>query len=132
MKFPQLSVATVFLLQVDVAMGKKDKKKKNKEGFKLQILHGSDHESTFQDPNTLEEKLPKYSAVVNGLRKLGDDLGIDSIFLAAGDHTIPGPFYEAAKSVFGGEGFGDILAFNAMGLDANGMGNHEFDGGISE
>ena len=40
------------------------------EGFKLQLLHSSDNESAFQDPNTLEPKILNYSAVFEGLREL--------------------------------------------------------------
>ena len=54
--------------------------------------------------------------------------------VTAGDHTLPGPFYEAAAAVegLGANGLADIAFYNAMGLDANGIGNHEFDGGIND
>ena len=47
---------------------------------------------------------------------------------------MPGPFYQASAEVpaYGAPGIADILLYNAMGLDANGIGNHEFDGGIDE
>ena len=99
---------------------------------KLQILHSSDNESSFQDPNTLEEKLLNYSAVTKGLQQLALRECIPSAHLTAGDHTIPGPFYQASEEAFGAPGVGDIKMYNAMGLAANGMGNHEFDGGINE
>ena len=101
-------------------------------GSKLQILHSSDNESSFQDPNTLEEKILNYSAVVKGLKTVSRRECIPSLHLTAGDHTIPGPFYQASDEAFGAPGLGDIGMYNAMGLKANGMGNHEFDGGINE
>lgn len=101
---------------------------------KLQILHSSDNESSFQDPNTLEKKILNYATLEDGLRKLARRECIPSIHITAGDHTIPGPFYQAASEVswLGAPGLGDISLYNAMGLDANGMGNHEFDGGIND
>ncbi|MDZ7752439.1 MAG: bifunctional metallophosphatase/5'-nucleotidase [Gammaproteobacteria bacterium] len=98
----------------------------------LQILHSSDNESSFQDPNTLEEKALNYSAVVKGLKQVSRRECIPTLHLTAGDHTIPGPFHRASEEAFGAPGLGDIMMFNAMGLAANGMGNHEFDGGIDE
>lgn len=101
---------------------------------KLQILHSSDNESSFQDPNTLEKKILNYATLEDGLRKLARHECIPSIHITAGDHTIPGPFYQCASEVswLGAPGLGDIALYNAMGLDANGMGNHEFDGGIND
>lgn len=98
----------------------------------LQIIHSSDNESSFQDPNTLEEKILNYSTVVDGLEQLAREQCTASIHLTAGDHTIPGPFYQASEEAFGQPGLGDIMMFNAMNLAANGMGNHEFDGGIND
>lgn len=101
---------------------------------KMQILHSSDNESSFQDPNTLEEKILNYAAVTDGLQTLAAQEGIPSMHVTIGDHTIPGPFYQASAEVpaFGQPGLGDISMYNAMGLKANGIGNHEFDGGINE
>lgn len=100
----------------------------------LQILHSSDNESSFQDPNTLEEKILNYAAITAGLQTLAEQEGYESVFLTIGDHTIPGPFYQASSEVdgLGQPGLGDIVNYNAMLLEANGMGNHEFDGGIDE
>ncbi|MCG7949132.1 MAG: bifunctional metallophosphatase/5'-nucleotidase [Candidatus Thiodiazotropha taylori] len=99
---------------------------------KLQILHSSDNESSFQDPNTLEEKILNYSAIAKGLKRVAKRECTPSLYLTAGDHTLPGPFYQASAEAFGEPGLGDILIYNAMGLAANGIGNHEFDGGINE
>ncbi len=107
---------------------------KEKPDFRLQVLHSSDNESSFQDPNTLEPKILNYAAVLDGLRELAIKENMASIYVTAGDHTLPGPFYDAAAEVagFGSSGIGDIEIFNATGLTANGMGNHEFDGGIED
>ncbi len=107
---------------------------KEKETFSLQVLHSSDNESSFQDPNTLEPKILHYGTVMKGLREIAPNNGQNSIYVTAGDHTLPGPFYQAAAQVdsLGAPGLGDIALYNAMGLVANGMGNHEFDGGIND
>ncbi|MEM7437455.1 MAG: bifunctional metallophosphatase/5'-nucleotidase [Myxococcota bacterium] len=101
---------------------------------RLQIIHSSDNESSFQDPNTLEEKIINYAAAVDGLQTLARQEGIASVHLTAGDHTIPGPYYQASEEVgeLGEPGLADIVMYNGMGLLANGMGNHELDGGIDE
>ncbi|MEM7737709.1 MAG: bifunctional metallophosphatase/5'-nucleotidase [Deinococcota bacterium] len=98
--------------------------------FTLQVVHSSDNESAFQDPNTLEERIVHYAAIIEGLRALEPN----TVYLTAGDHTLPGPFYEAASEVegLGANGLADIAFFNATGLTANGIGNHEFDGGLDD
>lgn len=98
--------------------------------FSLQILHSSDNESSFQDPNTLEPKILNYGTVLEGLREVAPEG--NSLYLTAGDHTLPSPFFEAASQVesLGAPGLADIAFFNAMGLTANGIGNHEFDDGL--
>lgn len=115
---------------VQVACGDPDAGSSNR----LQLIHSSDNESSFQDPNTLEEKILTYASVVEGLQTLAEQENIPSVHLTAGDHTIPGPFYQASEEVgeLGEPGLGDIAMYNAMGVLANGMGNHEFDGGIDE
>ena len=102
--------------------------------YTLQVLHSSDNETAFQDPNTLEPKILNFAAVVAGLQAVAEAEGISSIHVTAGDHTLPGPFYEAATEVesLGANGLADIAFYNAMGLNANGIGNHEFDGGIND
>lgn len=101
---------------------------------KMQILHSSDNESSFQDPNSLEPKILNYAAVVDGLERVAASECTPSVHLTVGDHTIPGPFYQASTEVneFGEPGLADIEMYNAMQVRANGMGNHEFDGGINE
>ena len=101
---------------------------------RLQLIHSSDNESSFQDPNTLETKILGYSSLVRGLQILAREECIPSLHVTAGDHTIPGPFYLASSEVgrLGKPGLGDIVMYNAMKLNGNGIGNHEFDGGIDE
>ncbi|MEZ5299684.1 MAG: 5'-nucleotidase C-terminal domain-containing protein [Verrucomicrobiales bacterium] len=102
--------------------------------FTLQIIHSSDNESAFQDPNTGEAKILNYAAVAGSLRNLAFRDQMATLHLTIGDHTLPGPFYQAAAEIpeFGHRGLADIAFFNAMGLTANGIGNHEFDGGIND
>jgi 2',3'-cyclic-nucleotide 2'-phosphodiesterase (5'-nucleotidase family)/uncharacterized surface protein with fasciclin (FAS1) repeats len=99
----------------------------------LQILHCSDTESSFQDPNTLEEKVTPYSALVGGLQQLASAEGIPSIHITAGDLTIPGPFFHASAEVseFLHPGLADMAFLNSFPNIANGFGNHEFDDGIN-
>jgi 2',3'-cyclic-nucleotide 2'-phosphodiesterase (5'-nucleotidase family) len=106
----------------------------SRAAFELQILHSSDNESGFVDPVTLDPKILHYAALASALPALAPAGGRHSIHVTAGDHTLPGPFYRAATEVptLGAPGLGDIALFNAMGLAANGMGNHEFDGGIDD
>jgi 2',3'-cyclic-nucleotide 2'-phosphodiesterase (5'-nucleotidase family) len=106
----------------------------DRPAFELQVLHSSDNESGFVDPITLEPKILHYAALASGLKALAPGGGRNSIHVTAGDHTLPGPFYQAAAQVpaFGAPGMADIAFFNAMGLAANGMGNHEVDGGIDD
>lgn len=102
--------------------------------LKLQILHSSDNESSFQDPNTLEPKILNYAALVSALQEVGLRSRYIPFHLTAGDHTIPNLFYQASSEVpeYGAPGIADIEFYNAMGLAVNGMGNHEFDGGIND
>lgn len=102
------------------------------EIFTLQVIHSSDNESAFQDPNTLEDRIINYAAAIEGLKKLSPEG--NTLYLTAGDHTLPGPYYQAAAEVekLGANGIGDIALYNAMGLTANGIGNHEFDNGIND
>ena len=104
--------------------------------FRLQILHSSDNESAFQNPNpnSLEEKILNYGALIEGLNSLASSESISSIYVTSGDHTLPGPLYQASSEIerFGSPGLADIAFYNAMGLNANGLGNHEFDGGIDD
>jgi 2',3'-cyclic-nucleotide 2'-phosphodiesterase (5'-nucleotidase family) len=59
-------------------------------------------------------------------------MGFPSLHLSAGDTTLNGPFFLASEQIpdFGAPGTGDMAMLNAMGLQANCIGNHEFDLGI--
>ena len=104
------------------------------QGFKLQLLHSSDNESSFQDPNTLEPKILHYGAALEGLRGWPHKrVWLVSTWPWVITHcqvrfTRPPPKWMA----WGVPGLADIAFDNAMGLLANGMGNHEFDGGIND
>ena len=67
--------------------------------YSLQVLHSSDNESSFQDPNTLEPKILHYGTVIEGLREVAPNEGRNTIYVTAGDHTLPKPFYNAAAEV---------------------------------
>lgn len=125
-----------FLAGSAIKVAAQEVKKANvrKGDFTLQILHSSDNESNFQDLNTLEDKILNYAAIAEHLKKLGENEKAYTLHLTAGDHTLPGPYYKASAEVpyLGKPGLGDIIMYNAMGLEANGMGNHEFDGGINQ
>lgn len=115
-------IGLLFVLSLSMAVAQ--------DTFTLQVIHSSDNESAFQDPNTLEARIINYAAIIEALRDLEDN----TVYLTAGDHTLPGPFYEAAEQVesLGAPGLADIAFFNASGLTANGLGNHEFDGGLDD
>ncbi len=102
--------------------------------YTLQIIHSSDNESSFQDPNTLEPKILNYATIVDGLQQLAPNGGINTIHVTVGDHTLVSPFYEASAELeqFGAGGLADIAMFNAMDVTANGIGNQEFSGGIND
>jgi 2',3'-cyclic-nucleotide 2'-phosphodiesterase (5'-nucleotidase family) len=102
--------------------------------FTLQVIHSSDNESSFQDPNTLEPKILNFAAVVRGLQKLANREDLSTVHVTVGDHTLPGPFYQASAEIeeYGARGIADILIYNAMRVAVNGMGNHEFDGNIDD
>ena len=98
--------------------------------FTLQLFHFADREagaSAFMD-------IPRFSAVLNALK--AEDLDNDGIpgfpntlVLSSGGAYIPGLFFNASQTVYGGVGRGDILIQNALGVQAVALGNHEFDAG---
>ena len=127
-----LTVVAAFLFGAAVSVTAKGMQEVST--YSLQVLHSSDNESSFQDPNTLEPKILHYGTVMQGLREIAPNEGRNTIYVTAGDHTLPKPFYNAAAEVddLGAPGLGDIAMFNAMNLTANGFGNHVFDGGIND
>ena len=100
--------------------------------FKLQLIHSSDNESNFKDVNTLEDKVVNYASITDGLQDEAAAQGWASLHVTAGDHTLPNLFYSAGETTEGKPGLADIKIFNAMGVKANGIGNHEMDGNIGE
>ncbi len=100
--------------------------------FQLQLIHSSDNESNFKDVNTLEDKVVNYAAITDGLQDEAAAKGWASLHVTAGDHTLPNLFYSAGETTEGKPGLADIKIFNAMGVKANGIGNHEMDGNIGE
>lgn len=94
------------------------------KNFTLQLFHAADQEAGI----AAIEDAPNFSAVLNALR--GEDVGADAtLTLSSGDAYIPGPFFSASESVFGGSGRADILIQNELGFQAIALGNHEFDFG---
>lgn len=89
------------------------------ENFTLQLLHAGDQEAGIE----AVENAPNFSAVLNALE---DDYD-NTVILSSGDAYIPGPFFSASETAFGGQGRGDILIQNELGFQAIAFGNHEFD-----
>ncbi len=98
--------------------------------FSLQLLHISDSESAFRDPDTLEHTLVSYLSALDGMRHLAAREGLPSLYVGAGNLVLPKPYFRASRELFGSEGIADIELFNGSGLAANGLGHHEFDLGI--
>jgi 5'-nucleotidase/UDP-sugar diphosphatase len=100
--------------------------------FTLQLLHAADQEAGVP---ALEDA-PNFSAVLNALQNRdvngnGQPDYDNTLVLSSGDAFIPGPFFSASQSAFGGQGRGDILIQNELGFQAIAFGNHEFDLGTS-
>ncbi len=93
--------------------------------FHLRVLHINDTHSHLEP---IEYKLPKigrvtiggYGAIASYVKSLNDD---HLLFLHAGD-ALQGTLY---YTLFRGEA--DAAALNTLGLDAQTLGNHEFDDG---
>jgi len=104
----------------------------------LHILHSNDNESSLQDFNTGEEKVVHYSSLTTALMKHYGDLRnrnkVQSIHVTGGGIFLSSPFYNAAAQVpsLGANGLGDMGIFNALDINANGIGNQELNGGIDE
>ncbi|MGB7442676.1 MAG: 5'-nucleotidase C-terminal domain-containing protein [Coleofasciculaceae cyanobacterium] len=98
--------------------------------FTLQLLHAADQEASIP----ALDNAPRFSAVLNALRNEDSDADgnpdfPNTLVLSSGDAYIPGPFFSASNTVFGGQGRGDILIQNELGFQAIAFGNHEFDAG---
>ncbi len=102
--------------------------------YTLQLLHFADQEAGIP---ALED-VPRLSAVLNALRNQdGSDADTDpdyanTLVLSSGDAYIPGAFFGASETAFGGQGRADILIQNELGVQAIAFGNHEFDFGTGQ
>lgn len=113
-----------------------------KPSTKLHLIHLADAEASVPALSTA----PNFAALVDKFVKDGDDLGIETLILSSGDNYLPGPFMSGAgdgsmREVFRnatgnpymreGNGRGDIVIHNILGVQASAIGNHEFDLGTS-
>ena len=89
--------------------------------FTLQLLHLTDQEGGI----SAIDDAPRASAVLNALRGEFEN----TLTLSSGDAIIPGVFFSASETAFGGAGRADILIQNELGIQAIALGNHEFDQG---
>lgn len=89
--------------------------------FTLQLLHAADQEAGIP---ALDDAV-RFSGVLNAL---ADDFS-NTLILSSGDAFIPGVFFSASETAFGGVGRADILIQNELGFQAIALGNHEFDQG---
>ncbi len=106
-------------------------------GTRVQILHASDFEAGVP----AIEDAPRFSSVINSLRSQFPER---TLVLSSGDNYIPSPFYNAgsdpALNNVGGlgtsgsplAGRADVAILNALGIQASGLGNHEFDQGTNQ
>ncbi|HEX8415969.1 MAG TPA: 5'-nucleotidase C-terminal domain-containing protein, partial [Methylobacterium sp.] len=96
-------------------------------GFTLQLLHMSDGEGSTLTPTT--------APIMGALIDRFDNQYANTLVLAGGDNFIPGPFLTAGADpslnpVVGGAtvlGRPDLAIYNAFGVRASTVGNHEFD-----
>ncbi|WP_375459038.1 choice-of-anchor I family protein [uncultured Enterovirga sp.] len=99
--------------------------------YTLQLLHMSDGEGSTLTPTT--------APIMGALIDRFDDQYVNSLVLAGGDNIIPGPFLNAGADpslnpIVGGTtalGRPDIAIYNAFGVSASALGNHEWDLGSS-
>ncbi len=103
---------------------------KNKENFRLQLLHFSDIDGNADEAL---ENIENFSALVDGFRRQFPN---NTLLVSSGDNYIAGELYYASKqddmkSVLGVPGFarGNIALLNALGVQASALGNHELDQG---
>lgn len=98
--------------------------------YTLQLLHMSDGEGSILTPST--------APIMGALIDRFDDFA-NTLVLAGGDNYIPGPFLNggadpSVNGVVGGTtalGRPDIAIYNAFGVRASALGNHEWDLGSS-
>ncbi len=104
---------------------------RSSQPLQVQILHASDFEAGIP---ALEDAV-NFSSVVNTLKAEMPD---KTLVLSSGDNYILGPFFSASgdsqlREVLGreGNGRGDMMIMNALGIQAAAWGNHEFDEGTT-
>jgi len=110
--------------------------------FILEILHAGDLEggvASLGAGGADSGNVQRFSAVLNALRN--DPRYENTVTVISGDAWIPGPFLAASsdgsvQSLFGATGNvagrGDVAIMNALGVQMNVFGNHEFDLGTNQ
>lgn len=106
--------------------------RKSDDSFQLQLLHFADVDG---GGTAAMFNVDEFSALVNHFRSQDADR---TILLSSGDNYIPGPIFEASTddrlaAVVGepGQGRGEIVIQNRMGVQVTAVGNHDLDTGPS-
>lgn len=97
--------------------------------FSMQLLHNADVDGVGPLAN-----VRNFSGLLDALRSLAPD---KTLYVSSGDNWIPGPTYASSADALlapllgiPGRGRGDVALFNAMGVQASAVGNHELDEGV--
>jgi 5'-nucleotidase len=104
------------------------------EGFTLRILHVNDFHSRLEQINRFDSACGQQDAaegkcfggaarLTTAVRQARAGSNLPTIFLNAGDNYQGSLFFTSHK------GLAEAMTFNAMGVDAMVLGNHEFDNG---
>lgn len=104
----------------------------NEETFRLQLLHFADVDG---GGTAAMFNVDEFSALVNHFRSQEPER---TLLISSGDNYIPGPIFEASTdprmaAVVGepGQGRGEIVIQNHLGVQATAVGNHDLDTGPS-
>lgn len=92
--------------------------------FSLQLLHINDQQTTSL---AVLDDIPRAEAILKAFQ--GSGAGDVTLTLSAGDTYLPGLFFAASGDLYGHPGIADIQINNLLGIQANAIGNHEFDDG---
>ena len=92
--------------------------------FTLQLLHLNDQQTTSL---SVLDDIPRAEAILKLFRESG--AGDVTLTLSAGDLYLPGLFFAASGDLYGHPGIADVQINNLLGVQANAIGNHEFDDG---
>lgn len=102
----------------------------NDDGFRLQLLHFADVDG---GGTAAMFNVDQFSALVNHFRGLDPER---TLLVSSGDNYIPGPIFEASADVrmtavvgTPGQGRGEIVIQNHLGVQASAVGNHDLDTG---